>query len=120
MDGCTVKEAVAELPFSDAESVTEDWAVIFAAVAVNFAVAPPAATVTDAGAVSTELLDDDTATVEPAEGAAADRVIVQLEVLPDSTDAGAQASPVTVGRVGVTVIVDVAVLAFREAVTVAV
>jgi hypothetical protein len=119
VDGCTVKEAVAELPFSEAESVTEDWVpVILAAVAVNIAVVAVAATVTDGGTVSTELFDE-SATAEPAEGAAADRVTVQLEVLPEATAAGAHTSPVTVGGAGVTVTAEVAVVAFREAVTVA-
>jgi hypothetical protein len=46
-------------------------------------------------------------------------VTVQEEVAPDNTAVGAHMSPVTVGGAGVTVTAEVAVVAFREAVTVA-
>ena len=65
---------------------------------MNDPVVAPAATVAEAGTESEELLLD-TVTVEPPEGAAADRVIVQvLDPLADSED-GEQAIELTAGTV---------------------
>jgi len=63
----------------------------------------------------------ETVTEAPPVGAADDNVTVQLELLPDTTDAGEHWSPVTVGGAGgVTVTVEVFVLPFHDAVTVTV
>ena len=67
--GETVTEAVAELPFNEAVSVTAVDAVTVPAVAVNVAVEAAAATVTEAGTVSAALLLDN-ATEDPPVGAA--------------------------------------------------
>ena len=75
----------------------------------------PAATITVAGTVSAALFDE-SATVAPPVSAAFDSVTVQLDVPPDTTDAGAQPSAVTVGS-AITVTGAVAV-PFNVAVTV--
>jgi hypothetical protein len=113
--GVTVRAAVA-VPFSDAVSVTAWLAVTVAAVAVKVAVAAAAATVTEAGTGRAALLEE-SATAEPPVGAALDTVTVQVEALPETTDAGAQSSEVTVGGMGVTVRAAVAV-PFSDAVSV--
>ena len=81
------------------------------------AVVDPAATVTEAGVVSAALLSD-VVTLDPPVGAAADSVTVQVEVAPDTTLFGVQASLVTVTATGVTVTVAVFELPFNAAVTV--
>ena len=51
-------------------------------VAVKVAVVEPAATFTEAGTVSDELLED-SVTAEPPDGAACDNITVQVELPPD-------------------------------------
>jgi hypothetical protein len=83
----TVKEAVFELPLSDAVTVTEAFVLTVPAVAVKLAVAAPATTATEAGTASAELLSE-TATEAPPLGAAPESVTVQIEVPPEVTVAG--------------------------------
>ena len=94
LDGCTVKAAVAVLPFSAAVIVTDWLAVTGPAVAVKFAVVAPTDTVTEAGVVRAVLLRE-SATTEPPVGAARDRVTVQVELDPETTLVGLQASEET-------------------------
>jgi len=85
------------------------------AVAVKLAVVAPAATDTEAGTVTAALLLD-TATDTPE--LADDKVTVQADVPPETTDTGAHCSDVTVGAVTVTeALVE---LPFNDAVSVAV
>jgi hypothetical protein len=88
-------------------------------VVVKVAVVEPAATGTEAGMVRTVLVLDSVTSEAPV-GAAADtdRVMVQVEVEPDTTLVGEHCRAETV-RGGVTVTVAVAVLPLRAAVTVA-
>jgi hypothetical protein len=79
-------------------------AVTVPAVAVKAAVVEPAATVTDAGTVNAVLFEESVTAAPPAT-AALERVAVQDDVPPDTTDAGVHASAVIVGRVGLTVTV---------------
>jgi hypothetical protein len=72
-------------------------------VAVKLALVAPAATVTDVGVVSAELLSD-TLTTAPPLGAAAESVTVQVEPAPDVKLEGEHWSPETVG-VALTLIV---------------
>jgi hypothetical protein len=65
------------------------------AVAVNVAVALPAATLTEAGTVTAVLLSE-SATLTPPLGAAALRVTVQVLAPPDATLVGLQASEETI------------------------
>ena len=89
------------------------------AVTAKVAVVEAAATVTEAGTDNTALLSE-RLTVEPPAGAACDRVIVQLEVLPEAIVAGehCNAVTVTVPVGGLTVMEAVAEPPFSEAVTV--
>ena len=89
-------------------------------MAVKFAVVAPAATVAAAGTVNAVLLSAKVTALPPA-GAAFEIVTVQVDVLPDVTEAGAHCKAVTVGGVtttGVTVSEAVAELPFSVAVTV--
>jgi hypothetical protein len=88
------------------------------AVAVKLPVVDPAATVTEAGTVSTALLSE-TATEVLAVGAA-DNVTLQVEVAPDAIEVGEHCSDETVIAGGVIVTEAVCELPFSEAVTVAV
>ncbi len=88
----TVTEAVLELPFTLAVTVTAVLVVTVPAVAVKVAVRLPAATVTEVGTVRAELLSD-TETLRAPEGAARVKVIVQVAVVPDTTEVGLQVSP---------------------------
>ena len=87
----TLMEAVLEVPLAVAVTVTAVVVVTVPAVAVKAAVVAPAATVTEAGTVRAALLSE-TPTNRPPEGAALSRVIVQVEVVPDGTEVGVQAS----------------------------
>ena len=60
------------------------------------AVLDPAATVTETGTVSAELLSE-TVTIEPPEGAAPESVTVQVDVPPEATVVGEHCSAETVG-----------------------
>jgi hypothetical protein len=71
---------------------------------VKLPVIAPAATVTDAGTVNAALFEE-IATAAPPARAAFASVTVQDDVPPAITDAGAQASAVTVEGSGVTVTV---------------
>ena len=87
---------------------------------MKFAVVAPAATVAAAGTVNAVLLSDSVTAVPPV-GAACEIVTVQVELLPEVTEAGVHPNAVTVGATvtGVTVTVAVAELPFSVAVTVA-
>ncbi len=87
------------------------------AVALNFAMVEPAATVTDDGVVSAELLSE-TVTVKPLLGADADRVSVQVELEPEAMLVGEHCKPemLVAGGGGVTVTAAVAELPLRDAV----
>jgi hypothetical protein len=75
--GVTDTDAVAELPFSVAVTVTACLAVTVPPAAVKVAIVEPAPTFTEAGTVRDELLAE-SATEEPPEGRAAfDNVTVQ-------------------------------------------
>ena len=87
------------------------------AVTVKLAVEAPAATVTEAGVVSAELLSE-RATAEPPLGAAADNVTVQVELAPEATLVGEHVSLLTVAVGAVMVTAAVAELPFNAAVTV--
>ncbi|NWF84226.1 MAG: hypothetical protein HXY18_10390 [Bryobacteraceae bacterium] len=84
-------EAVWEVPFSVAVTTAVEAVVMAPAVAVNVALEAPAATVTEAGTDSSELLSD-TDTVTPPVGAAPLRVTVQVLLAPEESVVGAQAS----------------------------
>jgi hypothetical protein len=86
---------------------------------VKLPVVAPAATVTDPGTVNAVLFDE-SATTAPPERAAFASVTVQDDVPPDHSDAGVQASAVTVGGAAVTVTPAAALPPFSDAVTVAV
>ena len=87
------------------------------AVAVKLAVVEPAATVTKAGTVSAELLSE-TATSEPPEGAAPERVTVQVDIAPEKTVLGEHCNADTV-TTGGAIVKEVAFQPpFRAAVTV--
>jgi hypothetical protein len=81
-------------PLALAVTVPVELLEIVPAVAEKVAVVAPAATVTEAGAVSSALLDE-MATRTPPAGAAALVVTVQLLLAPEFSDVGAQASVVT-------------------------
>ena len=84
-------------------------------MAVKLAVVEPAATETEAGTVNAALLDEIATEAPPL---AEDNVTVQVDVAPDTTEAGAHCSDVTVGAVTVTeALVE---LPFNAAVSVAV
>jgi hypothetical protein len=119
VDGVIVTEAVAELPFRVAVTVTAWLVVTVPAVAVKFAVVAPAATVADAGTVSAALLSEIVTAVPPA-GAACDMVTVHVELAPEAILAGVHASDdtVTAGAGAVTVTEAVLEVPFRVAVTV--
>jgi hypothetical protein len=112
-----------ELPFTEAVSVTGTvWLLVtVAAVAVNFTVVALAGTVADAGTVTEELLEE-IVTAEPPVGAAADKVIEQVEVPPEARAVGEQVSAVTVSGLAATVTVTAAdiVVPLKEAPTLAV
>jgi hypothetical protein len=91
---------------------------IVPAVAEKAAVAAPAAMLTEAGAVSSGLLDE-MVTVRPPVGAAALAVTVQVLMAPEVSEAGAQASEVTVTS-GARLMEAVLELALYPAVTTAV
>ena len=113
----TVTAAVAELPFSAAVMVTDWLLVTEPAVTVKLAVEAPAATEAEAGVVMAELLSD-SVTTDPPLGAAADNVIVHVELAPAATLVGEQASLVSVTPGAVTVTAAVAELPFSAAVIV--
>ena len=94
--GKSVREAAAELPFSDAVIVA-DWLLLTEpAVALNATVDELAATTTEAGAVKTVLLSE-TRTVKPPVGAACVSVTVQLDVEPAATLLGEHCNAETAG-----------------------
>ena len=80
-----------DVPLAAAETVTVVSVETVPAVAVNAAVVPPAATVTEAGTLR-KVLSSETETGRPPVGAALFRVTVQVAVAPDSTLAGEQVS----------------------------
>ena len=82
-------------------------------MAVKLPAVAPAATETEAGTINAALLDE-IATEAPL---AEDKVTVQFAVPPDTTDAGAHCSDVTVGAV--TVKEALVELPFNDAVSVA-
>jgi hypothetical protein len=86
-------------------------------VAVNVAVDAAAATVTNEGTVTAELVDD-SATLNPLAGAAAEIVTVQAEVEPEIRPVGEHATFNTVVAVRVSCVE--ADVPFIEAVTVAI
>jgi hypothetical protein len=86
------------------------------AAAVNVTIEAPASTVVEAGTV-TKALFDDSATIEPLEGAGAEIVTVHVALAPDSMVEGEHIRLDTV--VAVTVSDVAAVVAFSEAVSVA-
>ncbi len=90
-------KALADPPLAVAVTVAVPVLVIVPAETGKLADLAPAATVTDAGVVSSELLSERVTTV-PADGAALLRVTVQLLVPPELIVAGLQAS--AVGMVG--------------------
>jgi hypothetical protein len=94
--GFTVTDAVLEDPLAVAVTVTAVLAVTEAAVAEKEAEVEPAATVTEAGTVSAELLSE-IATVRPPVGAALERVTVHDDAPPEVTEVGAQVSRLGVG-----------------------
>jgi hypothetical protein len=91
----TVTAAVAVLLFSEAVTVADWLAVTDPAVAVKLPVVAAAATVTDAGTFIAVLFEE-SATTAPPVGACWERVTVQADVPPDTTDAGAHCRPVSV------------------------
>ena len=84
-------------------------------MAVKLPAVAPAATETEAGTINAALLDE-IATEAPL---AEDKVTVQVDVAPDTTDTGAHCNDVTVVS-GAIVIEAVPALPFNAAVTVAV
>ena len=109
---------VALAPLAVAVSVAVELVEIVPAVAEKAAVAAPAAMLTEAGAVSSGLLDE-MVTVRPPVGAAALAVTVQVLMAPEVSEAGAQASEVTVTS-GARLMEAVLELALYPAVTTAV
>lgn len=109
--GFTVTDVVLEDPLAVAVTVTAVLAVTEAAVAEKEAEVEPAATVTEAGTVSAELLSE-IATVRPPVGAALERVTVHEDAPPEVTEAGAQLSRlgVAVGKGDDTAIVPILTL----------
>jgi len=93
--GVTTIEALA-LPFKVAVTVTVWFAVTVPAVAVKVAVVAPAPTVTEAGTVRAMLVSV-SFTVAPPVGAAIERVALQVELAPDTTDVGEHSNPVMIG-----------------------
>jgi hypothetical protein len=91
--GTRLIDAVFELPFNDAVTVTVCAAAIAPAVALNVPVIAPAATVRDAGTVTTAL-SSVTLTELPPVGAALLNVTVQVLTPPDTRLAGAHTSDV--------------------------
>lgn len=85
-------------------------------MAVNVALETPASTVAEAG-TPTIVLFDKRATIEPADGAGCDKVIVHVALAPEATVAGEHVRLDT--AVAVTVSDSVAVVAFSKAVSVA-
>jgi hypothetical protein len=86
------------------------------AVAVNVALVAPASAAAEAGTL-TIVLFDESATIEPADGAGCDNVTVHVEFAPEAKVAGEHFRLDT--AVAVTVNDVVAVVAFSEAVSVA-
>jgi hypothetical protein len=82
-------------PLALAVTVPVELLEIVPAVAEKVAVVAPAATVTEAGAVSNALLDE-MATRTPPAGATALVVAVQVLLAPEFSDVGAQANAITV------------------------
>src|ERR1017187_9473365 len=112
-----LKVAVWEALFSVAVMVA-DWVVVrVPAVAVKVAEMAPAATMTEAGTVSKELLSERAATLPPV-GAAWFRVTEQVVAVPELTLVGLQVSAVTSMGATRVRLVD-CVEAFKVAVTVA-
>lgn len=89
--GVTVTEAVLEVPLPVAVTVTAVLVETAPAVAKNEALVDPAATVTEAGTESAVLLPE-SVTVKPPVGAAPVNVTVHVEAPFETTDAGEQAS----------------------------
>ena len=87
--------ALALPPLAEAVSVPVASLAMVPAVAEKAAVEVPAATVTEAGAVSSALLEE-MATERPPAGAAALVVTVQVLLAPEFNEVGAQTSAVTV------------------------
>lgn len=90
-----LNEAVFEPPFKAAVTTAVVLAVTVPAVAVKVAEVVEAATLTEAGTVSIELLSE-SATAAPPEGAAPESVTVQVLVPADANVAGVQVSDETV------------------------
>ena len=86
------------------------------AAAVNVTIEAPASTVVEAGTV-TKALFDDSATIEPLEGAGAEIVTVHVALAPEAMVAGEHVRFDTVAAAIVSDVV--AVVAFSEAVSVA-
>ena len=91
----SVMVALALPPLAEAVSVPVASLAMVPAVAEKVAVEVAAATVTEAGAVSSALLEE-MATERPPAGAAALVVTVQVLLAPEFKDVGAQTSAVTV------------------------
>jgi hypothetical protein len=90
-----VNVELAEPPLAEAVKVPVELLAIVPAVAVKAALVTPAAMMSEAGAVSSALLEE-TVTESPPVGAAALAVTVQMLLAPDDSDVGVQASAVTV------------------------
>ena len=119
-EGDTLTEAVVELAFNVAVTVTVWLVVTVPAVAVKFAAVAPAATVADPGTDSAALFEE-RVTADPPAGAACDKVTVQFEVPPDRTADGEHCKPETVVTTGAVAVTEaVCELPFTVAVTVAV
>lgn len=86
--GVTVSEAVCVMPELEAEMVTVVELAVVMVVTWNTAVGDPAATVTLAGTVATEVLLLDKEKTAPPLGAGALRVISAVEALPPLTLVG--------------------------------
>src|SRR5262249_55208757 len=112
----TVTDVLAELPFSDAVTRSEERRVGIQGVPGRLPDDAHAATVTDAVTVNAELFEE-TATADPPAGAAFDKVTVQFEVPPDTTELGEHCNAETVAGVDVTVTDVLAELPFSDAVT---
>ena len=112
---CTVTEAVLELPFKAAVTVTVWLAVTVPALALKLPAVAPAATVTDVGTVSAVLLSDSVTALPPV-GAAAERVTVHVELPPEAIVPGVHPNDVTIVVAdGVTVTKVVFELPFSDA-----
>ena len=109
---------VALPPLAAAVTVAVESLAIVPAVVEKVAVVAPGATVTEAGTVSCAVLDE-MATRTPPAGAAALAVTVQVLLAPELSDAGAQATEVTVTG-GARLSEAVCELAFNAALTMAV